>query len=108
MTSSTNLKNHHISILHYWNQGIRSARDIRIEAKILLRTIYYNINKLNQKSSLKNGGGNGRPSVFCTIGKKAIGQYVRRNNEITSKETKNYHQLISHQYLYQQYVVILL
>jgi transposase len=88
MTSSTDLKKHHISLLHYWNNGIRSARVIHRETNIPLRTIYYNINKLKKTNSLKHRGGNGRPIVLCPIEKKAIGQYIRRNNEITVKEIK--------------------
>ncbi len=80
MTSSTDLKKHHISLLHYWNNGIRSARVIHRETNIPLRTIYYNINKLKKTNSLKHRGGNGRPIVLCPIEKKAIGQYIRRNN----------------------------
>ena len=88
MTSSTDLKNYHISILHYWNKGVRSARAIHHKTKIPLRTIYYNINKLKQTNSLKHRGGNGRPSVLRQIEKNAIAQYIRRNNEITLNEIK--------------------
>jgi transposase len=88
MTSSTDLKNHHISILYYWNKGVRSAPVIHHETNIPLRTIYYNINKLKQTNSFKHRGGNGRPRVLSGIEKKAIGQYIRRYNEITLNEIK--------------------
>ncbi len=48
MISSSNLKKHHISILHYCNKGVRSARKIHHETNIPLKTIYCNSNKLNQ------------------------------------------------------------
>ena len=80
MTSSTDLKNHHISILHYWNKGVRSARAIHHKTKIPLRTIYYNINKLKQTNSLKHRGGNGRPRVLRKIEKNAIAQYIPIEN----------------------------
>jgi len=100
MTLSSDLKNHHISILHYWNKGIRSAPAIRRETNIPLRTIYYNINKLKRTNSLKHRGGNGRPHVLSGIEKNATGQYIRRNNEITVKEIKEklsttYHSSVS-------------
>ncbi len=82
MTSSSDLKNHHISILHYWNKDIRSAPVVHRETNIPLRTIYYNINKLKQTNSLKHRGENGRPSVLGGTIKQAIGQYIRRNNEL--------------------------
>src|SRR5579862_5135629 len=100
MTSSSNLKNHHISILYYWNKGVRPAPAIQRETNIPLRTIYYNINKLKQTNSLKHRGGNGRPGVLSGIEKNAIGQYIRRNNEITVNEIKEklsitYHSSVS-------------
>ena len=64
MTSTSHLKNHHISILYWWNKGIRSGRAIHRETNIPLRTIYHNINKLKQTNSLKHRGGNGQPSVL--------------------------------------------
>ncbi|CAF1312566.1 unnamed protein product [Rotaria sordida] len=100
MTSCNDLKNHHISILYFWNKGVRSAPAIHHETNIPLRTIYYNINKLKQTNSLKHRGGNGRPRVLSAIEKKAIGQYIRRNNEITVNEIKEklsttYHSSVS-------------
>ena len=88
MTSSSDLKNHHISILYFWNKGVRSAPAIHRETNIPLRTIYYNINKWKQTNSLKHRGGNGRPRVLSEIEKKAISQYIRRNNEIILNEIK--------------------
>ncbi len=88
MTSSSDFKNPHISILYFWNKGVRSAPAIHRETNIPLRTIYYNINKLKQTNSLKHRGGNGRPRVFSEIEKLAIGQYIQHNNEITVNEIK--------------------
>ncbi len=88
MTSSSVLKNHHISILHYWNKGIRSAPVIHRKTNIPLRTIYYNINKLKQTNSLKHRGENGRPSMLGEAITKAIGQCIRHNNEIMLNEIK--------------------
>ena len=100
MTPSCHLKNHHISMLYFWNKGIRSASVIHRETNIPLSTIYYNIDKLKQTNSLKHQGGNGRPRVLSGIEKKAIGQYIRRNNEITLNEIKEnlsrtYHSSVS-------------
>src|SRR5579862_8275612 len=100
MTSSSELKNHHISILYYWNKGVRSAPVIHRETNIPLRTIYYNINKLKQTNSLKHRSGNGQPGVLSGIEKKAIGQYIRCNNEIICSEIKEnlsrtYHKTVS-------------
>ncbi len=88
MTSPSDLKNHHISLLHYWNKGIRSAPVIHLKANIPLRTIYYNINRLKETNSLKYRGENVRPSVLGGTIKKAICQCIRRNNEIMLNEIK--------------------
>ena len=88
MTPCIELKSHQISILYFWNKGIRSASTIHRETNIPLRTIYYNINKLKQTNSLKHRGGNGRPCVLGDKEKRSIGQYIRRNNEITVNEIK--------------------
>ncbi|CAF4133170.1 unnamed protein product, partial [Rotaria sordida] len=68
--------------------GIRSASLIHREANIPLSTIYYNIDKLKQTGALKHRDENGRPRVLGGKEKKAIGQYVRYNNEITLNKIK--------------------
>ena len=103
----TNLSNSQISILHYWNNGIRSAKFIHSETKIPLSTVKYNIKKLREIKSLKHRGGNGRPSVISSTDSTAIAQYIRRDNETTLKEIKE--KLSKHirdQYRYQRSVVI--
>ncbi|CAF1213410.1 unnamed protein product [Rotaria sordida] len=84
----TNLSNAQISILHYWNNGIRSAYFIHCETKIPLSTVKYNIKKLKETKSLKHRGGNGRPRAIRNAGRRAIAQYIRRDNETTLKEIK--------------------
>ncbi len=86
MISSSDLKKHHICILHYCNKGVRSARKIHHETNIPLRTIYCNNNKLNQLNSLKYWAGNSQPSVLSWIGKKGIRKCIRHKNEITCNQ----------------------
>ncbi|CAF1461875.1 unnamed protein product [Rotaria sordida] len=69
-------------------RGIRSASLIHRETNIPLSTIYYNIDKLKQTGSLKHRDENRRPRVLGGKEKKAIGQYIRYNNEITLNEIK--------------------
>ncbi|CAF4146785.1 unnamed protein product, partial [Rotaria sordida] len=68
--------------------GIRSASLIHRETNIPLSTIYHNIDKLKESGSLKHRGENGRPRPLGGKEKKAIGQYIRNNNEITLNEIK--------------------
>ena len=72
MASSSDLKNHHISILYFWHKGVRSAPAIHHETNIPLKTTYYNINKLKQTNSLKYRSGNGRPCILSEIEKKLL------------------------------------
>ncbi len=100
MISSSDLKEHHISILHYCNKGVRSARKIHHETNIPLRTIYCNRNKLNQLNSLKYWAGNSQPRVLSWIGEKAIRKCIRHKNEITLNQIKEnlsttYHSSVS-------------
>ena len=84
----TNLSNAQISILHYWNNGIRSAHFIYCETKIPLATFKHNIKKLRETKSLKYRGGNDRLCVLSSADSRAIAQNIRRDNETTLKEVK--------------------
>jgi hypothetical protein len=64
MISSSDFKKHPISILHYCNKAVRSARKIHHETKISLRTNYCNNNKLNQLNLLKYRAKNSQPRVL--------------------------------------------
>ncbi|CAF3388807.1 unnamed protein product [Rotaria sp. Silwood2] len=86
MTKVANLKPHHISVLHYWNKGIRSARKIHAATKIPLSTISYQLKKLRTEGSLQHRKGNGRKHLVHGKCSQALGQFVRRNNEITLNE----------------------
>jgi hypothetical protein len=79
--STTSLKNHHISISYYWKKGIRSTSLIHRETNIPLSIIYYNIEKLKQIDSLTHRDENDWACVFGGKEWKAIGQYIRYDNE---------------------------
>ena len=85
MSSMTNSSNAQISILYYWNNGIRSAHFIHRETKIPLLTVKYNIKKLKETNSLKHQGSNNCPRVISRSESRAIAQYIRRDHEITLK-----------------------
>ena len=53
MVKVANLKPYHISILHYWNMEIRSARKIHAATKSPLSTISYQLKKLRTEGSLQ-------------------------------------------------------
>ncbi len=74
----------------------------------IVRTIYYNINKLKRTNSLKHRGGHSRSCVLSGIGEKAVGQYIQRNNEIKENLSTRYDSSVSistirrhlHEYVY--------
>ena len=54
--------------------------------KISLRTVKYNINKTKKQGSVEDRLLSGRPSKINSDDDKALGQWIRRNNETTTKE----------------------
>lgn len=86
MVKTNNLKTHHISVLHYWNMGIRSARKVHRDTKIPLSTISYQLKKLRTQGSLQHRAGNGRRRMIGAKSSRALGQFIRRNNEVTLDE----------------------
>ncbi|CAF3766670.1 unnamed protein product [Rotaria socialis] len=86
MVKINNLKSHKISVLHYWNLGLRSARKIHRDTKIPLSTISYQLKKLRTQGSLKHRQGNGQKRKIDTKRARALGQFIRRNSEVTLHE----------------------
>ncbi len=85
------MKNNHLStqrsvILHYYNLGHRCAAEIARKTKISVRTIRYNLAKIRKEGSVEHRRGNGRLRKITAEHNIAIGQWIRRNNEINSKE----------------------
>ena len=60
-------------ILHFWNNGVKSAKELYILTKIPLLTIYYNIGKLEKTGDVSHKGGNGRPKKITRGAAQAIG-----------------------------------
>jgi len=54
--------------------------------KISLRTVKYNIKKIKQQGTIEDRPRKGRPRKITVSDNKALGQWIRRNNEATSKE----------------------
>ena len=86
MVKVVNLKPYHIFILHYWNMGIRSARKIHAATKIPLSTISYQLKKLRTEGSLQYRKCYGRKRMIYGKYSQALGQFIRRNKEITLNE----------------------
>ena len=80
---SQNKKPHAEIILHFWNEGVQSPKEIHKITNIPLRTVKYYIKKIKETNSIARKKGSGRPKKISGNTSVAIGQYVRR--EIGSK-----------------------
>ena len=80
------LSTHRSVILHYYNLGHRCAAEIARQTKTPVCTIRYNSTKIRKECSVEHRRGNDRPRKITVKDRIAIGQWIRRNNEITAKE----------------------
>ena len=80
------MKTKRSTILHYWNNGYRSPATIARITKIPVGAVKYNIAKIKEQGTIEDRPGSGRPRKFTANDNIALGQWIRRNNETTSKE----------------------
>ena len=83
---SNSLKTRRSAILHFWNNGHRSSAAISRITKTPLRTVKYNIRKIKQQGTIEDRPRKGRPRTITASDSIALGQWIRRNSEATSKE----------------------
>ena len=83
---SNSLKTRRLAILHFWNNGHRSPTTISRITKTPLRTVKYNIMKIKQQGTIEYRPRKGQPRTITASDSIALGQWIRRNNEATSKE----------------------
>lgn len=74
------------TILHFWLNGTRSPTEIHRKTKIPLRTVEKNIKKLKEGRTVAHKRGNGRPTKVTQNVAAAIGQHVRRNTAISTRQ----------------------
>ena len=51
MSPVSEKEQHHQVLLHFWNQGVHTAKKLHNLTNISLQTIYYNIKKLEKKGN---------------------------------------------------------
>ena len=83
---SQNKKPHAEIILHFWNEGVQSPKEIHKITNIPLRTVKYYIKKIKETNSIARKKGSGRPKKISGNTSVAIGQYVRRDPTISSRK----------------------
>ena len=82
----TSKKMKRLTILHFWNNGERSPTKISRITKIPIGTVKYNFSKIKQQGTTEDRSRSGRPRKLTVKDNKALGQWIRRNNETTTKE----------------------
>ncbi|CAF1290143.1 unnamed protein product [Rotaria magnacalcarata] len=68
--------------------GVRSVKKIHRDTKIPLSTISYQLKKLRTQGSLQRRQGNGRKRKIDAKCARALGQFIRRNSEVTLHDWK--------------------
>jgi transposase len=73
------------ALLYHWNKGVKSVRELHAITKVPIRTIRDNVKKLKKTGTVAHARGNGRPKKLTASAARAIGQYIRRDPSISSK-----------------------
>jgi len=72
-------------LLQLWDSGVRDAKKIHTLTKIPPSTIYDNLKKLKKSGSIEHSGGNGRPKKIDGASSRALGQYIHRDNSLSTR-----------------------
>jgi len=76
------------TILHFWNIGICTAKEIHKATQIPMRTIYNNIKKLEEVGNLDHKKGAGQPKKITPNIVRYIGQNIRQDSTISLHSIK--------------------
>ena len=74
------------AILHFWMNGIHSSKEIHEISKIPLRTIQRNLKRLKETGTIEYKGGSGRPSKVTRTFACSIGQVIRHNSVVSTRQ----------------------
>ena len=74
------------TIIYYWLNSTCSAMEIHQKTGIPIRTIRYNLKKLKETGTIEHRRGNRRKMKVIQSISRIIGQQVRRNNTISTRQ----------------------
>jgi len=83
---NTKLETQRKTILHFWLNDIRSAKEIHQRTKIPLRTIERNLQKLRETGTVERKHSSGRPSKVTQTLARSLGQHIRHNSASTTRQ----------------------
>ena len=73
-------------VLHLYNQGDTCAQSIHAKTGIPLSTIYRIIKDIKESNGVQRKPGSGRPHIIDSNTSKSIGQYIRHDSTITTRD----------------------
>ena len=71
-------KPHAKVILHFWNKGVQSPKEIHKLTNIPLQTVKYYIKKIKETNSVAHKKGSSCPKKISGVTSVIIGQYIRQ------------------------------
>jgi transposase len=74
------------TIYHYWLNGVQSPKEIHKKTNIPYRTVFDNLKKLRDTGTIEHKKGNGRHSKVTQNIARNVGQQVRRNSAISTRQ----------------------
>jgi transposase len=77
--SSNTLDLQRSTLLHFWNQGIHSPKELHKKTGIPLSTVKYNIKKIKETGNVLHKGGNGRSKKIGSAKTRELERYVRKD-----------------------------
>jgi transposase len=83
---NTKLEAQRKTVLHYWLNGTRSPIEIHKKTRIPLRTIENNLKKIKKTGTVEHKRGNGRPSKVTQAIAVTVGQAIRRNTAVSTRQ----------------------
>jgi transposase len=72
-------------ILFHWNNGVHKPSEIHKITKIPKSTIHDNIRRIKEKGTNKHAGGKGQPKKITKSATCAIGQFIRHDSSISTR-----------------------
>ena len=68
------------TLLHFWNQGIHSPKELHKITGIPLSTVKYNIKKIKETGNVSHRGSNGRPKKLGSAKTRELERYIRKDS----------------------------
>ncbi len=89
--TSNKLNSQRQTLAHFWNNGVRSQKELHRITGIPLSTIKYNIQKLKKTGDVAHRRGNGRSKKIGSDKSRELEQYIRPRIAWLQKWSSKWH-----------------